>query len=200
VGGAQLGLRDVRARDVREDVGGVERRDEDDDGDERAERDQDSPEIATATAVGPLPRSPQRHDADAEEHDAGGEGEQPCEVVARGAALRRVVDGLDSGHDAEEPDEHRDDCPGAGSQARIAPCSEREHGDRHEAAHEVVARRGPRLGLKEAVVDDVERDDPDRGACDDRLRQPVHSLIMRLPVEAPRLPHATCRQLAGHCA
>ena len=96
---------------------------------------------------------------------------KPGEVVARDRALGRVVDGLDTGHDPESAEEERECRAEPGAQPRVGPRGEDEHGQRDEAADEVVARRRPRLRLEEVVVRDVERDDPERRASHDGLGQ-----------------------------
>ena len=44
----------------------------------------------------------------------------------------------------------------------VRPRGERQHRERHQSAHEVVARRSPVVRLDEGVVDDVDGDHSDR--------------------------------------
>ena len=66
--------------------------------------------------------------------------------------------GLGPGDDPERAEHQRHRPAPAAAQARIRPGREREHGERDEAADEVIARRRARRRLQEAVVEHVQRD------------------------------------------
>ena len=116
-------------------------------------------------------RAPERHCADAEQHEAADQRQEAGEVVAGCHAAVRVVRRLGAGEDAEEAGDERD----RASHARRARGRRRLRPTRvapgDESAHQMVGRRGTWLRLEEVVVDDVERDEPDRHSGHDRLGQ-----------------------------
>ena len=159
--GAQLGLRHDGAPQVRVEVAPAQRRDDEqgDDGARGAEQRsaQVTPRVAVVLAAGP----PQRHGAEPEQREPGGDREQPGVVVAGRADLDRVAHGLDAGDDAEHAGDERERPAAAAAQARVRPSRERERRKRHQAADEVIADAGARLRLQEVVVEHVQRDDGD---------------------------------------
>ena len=159
VSGAEVRSRHFGPRGVRDDVGDRGREEHLRDEDEHAERDRGAPKVPAQTPVVGAARAPERHGPDAEEHEPGEHRQEAGEVVAGRPAVQRVVHGLGAAEDAEEAGEERQrrahSGPGPPVQGRGA-CEERQG---HEAADEVVGHRGARLGLQEAVVDDVQRDE-----------------------------------------
>ena len=86
----------------------------------------------------------------------------PVKSSAGRPAVERVVRGLGATENAEEADEERQRRPHPRPRAAVPDRDSRKHRQRREAADEMVGRRGARLRLQEAVVDDVDRDDGDR--------------------------------------
>ena len=104
----------------------------------------------------------------------------PVKSSPVGPPLRRVIARLDAGHDAEDPEEEREDGAEPGAESRIPPRRQCEDPKWHEPADEVVRRRGSRLRLEEVVVDDVERDEPERHASHARLGQDLRARYREL--------------------
>ena len=88
VGGAEVRSRHLRAGGVRDDVGDGSREQHLRDEDEHADRDRGAPEVAPQPAVVGAARAPERSHADAEQEEAGGDRQEPGEVVAGRAALK----------------------------------------------------------------------------------------------------------------
>ena len=98
-----------------------------------------------------------------DQHDAGCKREKARVVVARGADLDRVVDGLArADRDPEDPERERDRRAGSGTNVRVEPREPEQDRERNQAADEMVTSGGSRLRLQEVVVEDVERDQADR--------------------------------------
>ena len=131
VGGSELGRRHHRARRVREDVGDGHRHHEHVEDDEPARGEQDPPPVPANVAVIGAPRPPERHGAQADENDAGGQRQETGVVVARRADLERVVDGLAcSDRDPEHPDRKRERGARSGSEAWVEPCEGKQRRQR----------------------------------------------------------------------
>ena len=74
------------------------------------------------------------------------------------------MDGLRAGEHAEEAEHERDRAAQTGTRAAVHECAEPKTRQRHEAADEMVARRGAGLRLEEVVVQHVEPDNGGRHA------------------------------------
>ena len=160
-----------RARRMREHVGGGDRHDEDDEDDQAGEGEQQPPPVSAREPVVRTPGPPERHHAETEEHDAGCQREKPRVVVARGADLDRVVDGLArADRDPEDPERERNRRAGSGADVRVEPREPEQDRERNQAADEVVTGGGSWLRLQKVVVEDVERDQADRSPRDRELR------------------------------
>jgi hypothetical protein len=159
--GAQVGRRHDGAPKVRVEVARAQRRD-DEQGDDGARGAEQRPaQVAARVAVVPAAGPPERHRAEPEQREPGGDREQPGVVVARRADLDRVAHGLDAGDDAEHAGDQRERAQAAAAQARVRPGRECKRGERHQAADQVVADPGARLRRHEVVVEYVQRDDRD---------------------------------------
>jgi hypothetical protein len=123
-------------------------------------------------AAAPAASPPQRHEPEPEQRDPGGNGDETAEVVSRRADLRRVVNGLDAGHDPYDAEHERDRRASAAAQTLIHGRRQPEHGQRHQAADHVIAGRRARLRLQEGVVGHVQRDHADRRQEDPVLEPP----------------------------
>jgi hypothetical protein len=159
---SQLWLRHDRAADVGVPIGGNEREHDDDADDQTRDADQGPAQVAPRHPVVQAPGSPERHHAHREQHQAGGDGEQPGVVVARGADLAGEVPGLGRCAQSEHTEQECHHGTPPGTQPRVRDGRERQHGERHEATHEVIGHRRSRLRLEERVVDDVQGDQADR--------------------------------------
>ena len=174
--GAQLGRRHDRAADVRLSVGGDEREDDHHRDEQTRDAEQRPAHVAAWHPLVEAPGSPQRDYAHPEQDQAGGDGEQPGVVVARGADLAGVVPGLGGGPQAEHAEQERHHGAPPRAQPRVGGRGEPQQGQRHQAAGQVVGRRRPRLGLDERVVHDVQGDQAD---CeqDERLLAPAAGVV-----------------------
>jgi len=139
---------------------------------ERGDADQcparDAPPEA---AVGPA-RPPQRDGAEREQQQPGREAQQAREVVSRRTDLACVVIALDPTGDSENAEDEREEGASEAAQARVCPPGQREQRERHQPADEVVAGGGAGLGLEVVVVDDMQRDDGERGQEEEALPAP----------------------------
>src|SRR5512133_4026976 len=156
---------------MREPVRDPERRYQDGEDDERCPGEQEPPPVAADERVVGVARRPQRDRAEADEHDAGTQGEKARVVVARGADLERVVESLArADHDPEDPERERDRSARPRTNAGVEPGEPQQDGERYETADQVIVYPRPRLGLQEVVVEDVEGDQADRRPRDRELR------------------------------
>jgi hypothetical protein len=156
---------------MREPVRDRDRRYQDGHDDERCPREQEPPPVAADECVVGVSRRPQRDGAEADEHDAGTQGEEARVVVARGADLERVVESLArADHDPEDPERERDRGARSRADARVEPGEPQQDGERDETADEVIVYARSGLRLQEVVVEDVEGDQTDRRPRDRVLR------------------------------
>ena len=159
VGRTELGRRHDGPRHVREDVREREGKQEDVDTRTPPARSRSRRTYRHQRLSSVRRDPPQSRRTDTDKHETRAEREQPGVVVAGGADLERVVDGLGCpDDDPEDPEEEGDAARGAGAEAAVYPRSDEQHGERHEAAHQMVAGRHAGLRLQEVVVDDVDRD------------------------------------------
>ena len=184
---AQVVRRHDRAADVGRGVAQAHHRHHEG-GDQRRRADRDTPRVAPPQAALGAARAPQLGDADAEQRQRGRQREQPGEVVARGADLPGVVEGLDPGRDPEDPGRERERSAPSAAEPRVGPRGEADQGQRDQAAGEMVGRRRAGLGLEPVVVDDVDRD---RGERDPECGGEEHAASV--PARAPpRLGARSC--------
>ena len=190
VGDAELVLGHDRAGGVGDDVGQADREHDERRDEQRGEADQAAAAVAPGAVALGAARAPQRDRAAGDQGEPGGEREEAGEVVARGADLARVVDGLDAGGHAERAEEQGEQCRGG------VPLS-RGYAQAASASSAVgispLARWSvadvPGLRLDEAVVEDVERDQRDRDPREDpsltRMRAAVRAGVGRAVAVMP---------------
>jgi hypothetical protein len=158
---AQVGCGHDGAPQVRVQVAPAQRRDHEQRDDGAAGAEQRSAQVAPRVAVVPAAGPPQRRHAKSDQRDAPKEREQAREVVAGRTDLDRVAHRFDAGDDPEHAGDQRQRPAAAATEAGIRPGCEGEGSERHEAADEVIAGGGARLGLHEVVVDHMQCDDAD---------------------------------------
>ena len=172
IGDAEVVGRHDGPPDMRRDVAEADRQEDEERDERRGDAEQSAAGIAPPeAALGPA-RAPQGDDAEAEEQQTCGDRDQAGEVVTGRSELARVVQGLDPGGDPEHAEDQRDRAPTTAAQSRIRPHREPEHGERNQAADQVIAGRRSGLRLHEVVVEHVHRDDEhaereDRGLTPD---------------------------------
>ncbi len=195
VGDAEVVRGDDGSSRVRGDVAQSDRDDDRGRDDEAGDAQQRPAWVAPpAAAVGPA-RAPQRGDAECEQQRAGGEAQQPREVIAGRADLAGVVEALDSPGDAERAERQCQRAAPPAAQARMRPGSKAEQGERDEPADEMVARRGAGLRLQVVVVDHVQREQGD--PCQEQDDLPASSTLPRTRRGGPG-DDGGWRQSGGH--
>ena len=173
VGDAQVVVRHDGARRVRGDVAEPDREEHEHEGHGARDAEQPTPGVPPRAVAHDAAGPPQPDDAEPEQRERRGDDEQAGEVVAGRPGRPRVVERLARGDDAEHAGHERQRAAPAATEARVRPGGQPEHGQRDEAADEVVAGRGARLGLHEVVVDHVQRDQGDPDPEDEGLTRPA---------------------------
>jgi len=131
-----------------------DRHDHEEDDDRRDGANGRSSRVPTKPRLVEPPRTPQHRRPEHDEHAAGdGRGDRGG-VVAGQAVDGDVADAVDrTGDDHQRPGRERGGCARSRSQPRVDHGKQRRACDGHQAARQVIARRGTRLAMPVRIVE-----------------------------------------------
>ena len=129
----------VGTLNVRDDIGEQHRLCDEERSEKSGDGQQSAADDAAEQAPVAPPRAPQRHSPEPHQQQAGGDGEQPGEVVTGRPDGGGVVAGLDGADTyAEDTDDQRQHAAPPRPHPPVGPCRDRQQGNRDQPAGQVV--------------------------------------------------------------